>query len=147
MEPAYRPVSKNGVPVKTSGLEQLACLVGAVVEHHRRAHPVAAVAPHNRHIGPADAVVGEALVIRRHPGAPDLRLDVLPDGVIHHRAGNGRPHAETRRKVHRHIVLPAGNVKGIGVRLLKRDNPRVHPRHQRPQRQKIMFCPRCAGDL
>jgi len=80
----------------------------------------------------------KALVIGSDAHLLHLALYTFANGVINHGAGDGSSHAKTGRQVCRHIVLPAGYMKAVLVRLRKGNNPRIQPGYKSPQGQQIM---------
>jgi len=77
----------------------------------------------------------EALVIGRYPRAPNRKLNLAPDGIVHHRGGNRRPLPEAGGKVCRDIVFASRYMETVFVSLRKRNNARIKPGYQRSQRQ------------
>src|SRR5438128_466877 len=72
------------LPIEVAWLEQSAGLVGPVVEHHRSAYPVTAIAVNGGDIGTANAVVFEPFVKRCHAGFADARLHQVAETVVDH---------------------------------------------------------------
>ena len=131
------PPAKIFAQSKSPGLEQRGGLVGAVVEDHRRANPLAPVAVHRRDVRTAHAVVLEPLVKRRDARLAYPALHQLADRVVDHRGRYAGAQAEAVRQVGGDVVLAAGDVDVERARLAERDHPRIEPVDERPQRQKI----------
>ena len=136
MEPAHAAGEDPG-PVEVAGLEQGAGLVRAVVEDDRRAHAVAAVAVDRGDIGPADAVVLEPFVERRHAGFAHAALHELADRVVDHGGGDAGLQSEAVGQAGGDVVFAAGDVDLERARLAERDHARVEPVHERTERQEI----------
>ena len=136
MKPAHA-AAENLRPVEITGLEQGAGFIRAVVEDDRRAHAVAAIAVNGGHIGPADAVVLEPFVERRHAGFPHAALDELADRIIDHCGRDACLHSEAIRETRSDVVFAAGDVNVDRPRLPERNHARVEPMHERTERQEI----------
>ena len=82
------PPPKISFQLKSPGLSCAGGFVAAVVEHHRRAHALAAVAVNRGHVRAVHAVVLELLVERLHAHRPHALGDQVADGIIHHGRGD-----------------------------------------------------------
>ena len=87
VEPAHA-AGEDVLPVEIARLELRAGFVAAVVEHHRRAHALAAVAVDRGHVRAVDAVVLEVLVEGLHAHRAHALGDQVADGIIHHGGGD-----------------------------------------------------------
>ena len=131
------PPAKIAFQSKSPGFSCAASLVAPVVEHHRRAHALAAIAVHRRHVRPVHAVVLEVLIERLHAHRPHALGDQIADGIIHHRGSNPGLHAETVGQVGGAVELSAAHVDLALRCLAERDDPGVQAVYQRAQRDKI----------
>ena len=97
VEPAHAR-AEDGRPIEVARLEHGAGFVGPVVEDHRTAHAVAAIAVDGGHVGAVDAVMLEALVERLHAHGPHPFGDQISDRVVHHGGGDTGLQAESNRR-------------------------------------------------
>ena len=88
------PLAEDCLPIEIARLQQRGRFVAAVVEHHRRAHAVAAVAIDGRHVRAGDAVVLEVLVERLDAHGPHALGDQIADRIIDHGGGDAGLEAE-----------------------------------------------------
>ena len=109
VEPAH-PAGENFRPVKITGLEQAAGLVRTVVEHHRWAHALAAIAIDRSHVRPVDAVVLEVFVKRRDAHGPHGAIDQLTDRIINHCRNDAGLQTEAIGKIGRAVKFTAADV-------------------------------------
>ena len=131
------PPAEDRFPIEVARLEQRAGFVGAVVEHHGRAHAVAAVAVDGGHVGAGHAVVLEALVERLDAHGPHALGDQVADGIIHHGGGDAGLHAEAVRQVGGAVELAAADVDLALGGLAEGDDAGVQTVHQCAQGNEI----------
>src|ERR1700722_18170459 len=98
MKPA-NAAREDRLPVEVAGLQTGSGLVGAVVEDHRSADAVPAVAVDRGNVRAADTVMREALVEGPNTHGADSLRDEIADQVIDHRRGDRGLHTETVRQV------------------------------------------------
>ena len=85
---------EDDLPVEITGLQEGGGLVGAIIEHHRGAHPEAAIGVVVGHVGSADAVVLEMLVVSLHAARLHAFGDLVADRLRDH--GRDQPGFHTR---------------------------------------------------
>ena len=136
MEPADA-TGENGLPIKVARLEQGAGFVAAVVEHHGRAHALAAVAIDSGHVGAVNAIMLEVLVEGLDPHGPHAFGDQVADGIIHHRRGDAGLQAEAVRQVGRHVKLAAADMDLALGGLAEGDDARIKAMDQRAEGHKV----------
>ena len=135
MKPAHA-AAEDSRPVEVAGFEQSAGFVRTVIEDDGRAHSKAAVAVNGGDIGPADAVVLEPFVERRHTGFAHAALHELADRVVDHGRGDAGFHSETVSEAGGHVVFASGDVNLDRPRLPERNHAGVEPMHERPKDRK-----------
>ena len=136
VEPAHA-CAEDFLPVEIARLEQAAGFVAAVVEHHRRAHAVAAVAVDRGHVRAAHAVVLEPFVERFHAHRPDALGDQVADGIIHHGGGDAGVQAEAIGEVGGAVEFAAADVDLALGGLAERDDAGIEAMDQRAEGQKV----------
>ena len=136
MEPAYT-AGKYFSPIEIAGLEHAASLVSPVVEHHRRAHTLPAVAIDRGHVRSVDAVVLEALVERFDTHRAHGVIDQFADRIVDHRRDDAGLEAETRRQVRRAVEFAAADVNIALCRTPKGNDAGVKTVNQCPKRHEI----------
>ncbi len=125
------------LPVEVARLELAGGLVAAVVEHHRGAHALAAVAVHGGHVRAAHTVVLELLVVRLHAHRPNTFGDQVTDRVVDHRADDAGVEPEAVGEVGGDVELATADMDVAVVRLAERDDTRVKAVDESAQRQHV----------
>ena len=136
MKPADAAAEDSG-PVEIARFEQGAGFVRTVVEDDRRAHSVAAVAVNRGDIGPANAVVLEPFVERRHARFAHPALHDFADRVVDHGRRDAGLQSEAVREAGGHVVFAAGDVNLERPRFPERNHAGVEPVHECAQGQEI----------
>ena len=122
---------------KSPGLSSAAASLDAVVEDHRGAHAVAAVAIDGGHVRAGDAIVLEALVERLDAHGADALGDQVADRVIDHGGGDAGLEPEAIGQIGGDVELAAADVDVAFRGLAERDDAGVQAMHQGAERQEI----------
>ena len=136
VEPAHA-AGEDRLPVEIARLELRGGFIRAVVEHHRGAHALAAVAVDGGHVGTVDAVVLESLVKWLDAHGPHALGDQVADRVIHHGRGDAGLQAEAIRQIGGAVELAAADVDLALGRLAEGNDARIEAMDQRAQGEKI----------
>ena len=136
MEPAHA-ASEDSLPIEIARFQEPGGFVRAVIEHHRGAHAVAAVAIHRRHIWAAHAIVLEVLIERTDAHGLHALGDQVAHRIVHHGGGDARLHAEAVREVGGAIELAAGNVDQALGGLAERDDSGIQAMDECAQGHEI----------
>src|SRR5208282_5885234 len=134
--------AEDRVPIEAARPEEGGSLVRAVIEHDGSADSLASVAPDLRDVGAAHAVVPEAGVIGLDARLAHDALDLEGDGqIVHHGAGDGRPHAEAAGEVGRDVVFAAGDMKLVMGGAREGNYSWIEPRDEGAEGEEIMLLP------
>lgn len=136
VEPLH-PAGEDGGPVEVAGLEPRRGLVRPVVEDHRRADALAAVAVDGGEVRPADAVVVVVLEERRDAHLADAALDEVADGVVDHRGADAGAEAEAVAEVGADVVFAAGDVDFEVPGLAEREDAGVEAVDEGPEAEEV----------
>ncbi len=137
---AVKPAQAAGhdlLPVEVARLQARRRLVRTVIEHHRRAHALAAIAVDGGDVRAGNTVVGEPLEEGAHAHGADALRDQIADGVVDHRRGHAGLQAEAVGQVGGHVELAAADVDLAFGGLAEGDDPRVQSVHHRAKGQEI----------
>ena len=131
------PPWKMAFQSKSPGFRRPAASLRTVVEDHRRAHAVAAVAVDGGHVRAGDAVVREMLVKRADAHGANTLVDHIADGVIDHGGDDTGIQAEAVREVRGHVELAAADVNVAVIGLAERNRTGIQAVYESTERHQI----------
>ena len=109
MKPAHA-LGEDRLPVDVSGLQLGRSFIAAVVEDHRGADALAAIAVDRRHVRTVDAVVFEMPVEWRDAHCTHALGDQVADRVVNHRRSDAGLQPEAIREIGRDVEFTAADV-------------------------------------